>query len=87
MKKRDVERALRGMAAQETPEVLGQILRTLGKEQSMELTLKKDPVIRMPDEQERAARRGGRTGGRMMVKRMGAQTWIRSMTQRRPGCQ
>ncbi|MDD6316655.1 MAG: PepSY domain-containing protein, partial [Clostridia bacterium] len=72
MKKRDVERALRGMAAQETPEVLGQILRTLGKEQSMELTLKKDPVIRMPDEQERAARRGGRTGGRMMVKRMGA---------------
>ena len=72
MKKRDVERALRGMAAQETPEVLGQILRTLGKEQSMELTLKKDPVIRMPDEQERADRRGGRTGGRMMVKRMGA---------------
>lgn len=72
MKKRDVERVLRGMAAQETPEVLGQILRTLGKEQSMELTLKKDPVIRMPDEQERAARRGGRTGGKTMVKRMGA---------------
>lgn len=48
MKNHEIERRLRQAAEQETPDVLDNVLRQLGKEQSMELTLKNNNVIEMP---------------------------------------